>query len=335
MIDWAILLPVIPAAGFLTWLVLRGAMHRQLLDHPVARSAHTIPVPVGGGVSFVFLFYLVLTLWWLQGQLESRIFLASLGGILVALVGLVDDLRRLGIRTRLSLQFAAAVWTVVWLGETANIQIGYWTLSNPWLVGLLSVVAMVWLINLYNFMDGIDGLAGAELCTVTAMSCLLAANAGAVATANLSALLGFAVAGFLWFNWSPARIFMGDVGSGFLGYGLGFLALISLAEGSVSLWAWLLLLGVFVVDATVTLARRLLGGQAWLEGHNTHAYQHVARRFGRHAPVTLIVMLITLFWLSPLAIYANAFPASGVFLALLGMVPLALLATGLGAGRSN
>ena len=333
MQNWGVLALVLLTSCGLTWLVHNLAVRNQLFDRPVSRSSHSIPVPVGGGLSFLACFYAYCTYLFLTELLSKPVFIALWGGLAVAALGLLDDIRSLKVSTRVGVQFAAAIWTVLWLDASPAIQIGGWQLDIPWLVALLSIVAMVWLINLYNFMDGIDGLAGSECCFVTVMSLLLVINAGDQVMVQLSAALGLSVAGFLVFNWPPAKIFMGDVGSGFLGYCLGTLALISMLNSSMTLWSWLLLLGIFVVDATVTLFRRVSSQQKWFEGHNSHAYQHAARTFGSHRLVTLIVLLINLFWLTPLALYATAYPGLGIYLTLTGMIPLALLALRLKAGR--
>jgi Fuc2NAc and GlcNAc transferase len=109
--------------------------------------------------------------------------------------------------------------------------------------------------------------------------------------------LAGAVAGFLVWNRCPARIFMGDTGSGFLGFTLGAPAILTLGDGGITLWSWAILLGVFIVDATLTLLRRMLNGERWYQAHRTHAYQHAARRWGSHRRVTVAVLSINVLWL--------------------------------------
>ncbi|MFM1895698.1 MAG: hypothetical protein RLZZ385_772 [Pseudomonadota bacterium] len=331
----SVLALVFAASCCMTWLVRRWAIHYQLLDHPVARSAHTQPVPVGGGVAIVVSCYLAWSWMYLQGLLELSAYMALWGGIVIAVLGLLDDRLRLDINWRLPVQLLAAVWAVVWMKSTPAIQIGPFVLDVPWLMILLSILALVWLLNLYNFMDGIDGLAGSEACFVTLVSCLLFITVGQSAVGLVVAVLGAASAGFLVWNWPPARIFMGDVGSGFVGYILGVVALHSMLDNSLNLWVWLLLLGVFVVDATTTLLRRLTSGEKWFEGHSSHAYQHAARRYGSHGKVTLAVLVINVTWLAPLAILASRFPAMGVYITLLGMLPLLYLTHRFRAGQQT
>jgi Fuc2NAc and GlcNAc transferase len=178
------------------------------------------------------------------------------------------------------------------------------TLAAGWLADALAALYLVWLLNLYNFMDGIDGIAGMEAITVclgAAALVGLALGIGSAADIGLPLLLAGAVAGFLVWNFPPARIFMGDAGSGFLGITLGILSLHAGAIAPPLLWSWLILLGVFVADATVTLLRRLLRGERVYEAHRSHAYQQAARHYGRHLPVTLAVAAVNLAWLTPIA----------------------------------
>lgn len=127
---------------------------------------------------------------------------------------------------------------------------------------------------------------------------------------------------------------MGDVGSAYLGFVLGVMVLATSAEGPLNLWVWLILLAVFITDATVTLLRRLLRGERWYEAHRTHAYQHAARRFGSHRKVTLAVGALNVLWLLPLAGAACIFPGHGWWLAVVAYLPPLLLAIRFGAGKA-
>ncbi|HEU5207807.1 MAG TPA: hypothetical protein VFU06_00235, partial [Longimicrobiales bacterium] len=145
---------------------------------------------------------------------------------------------------------------------------------------------IVWLINLYNFMDGIDGIAASEALVVCAVGALLASLMGASSVAIAAAVIAAAAAGFLVWNWDPAKIFMGDVGSGLLGYCIAVVALGSENLGGPPLFVWLVLGAVFFVDATVTLLRRVLHGEVWFVAHRRHAYQRAVQAGLAHAVVT-------------------------------------------------
>ena len=150
----------------------------------------------------------------------------------------------------------------------------------------------------------------------------------------LPVLLALACAGFLFWNFPSARIFMGDAGSGYLGLLLGLFSLQAAWVAQELFWSWLILLGVFIVDASVTLLRRLLQGARVYEAHRSHAYQHAARQLGRHLPVTLAVVVINLCWLLPLSLWA-AHVDYGLFILLLAYAPLILLALRYRAGLAD
>jgi Fuc2NAc and GlcNAc transferase len=323
------------AAVLLTGIVKVLAPQFQLLDLPVSRSAHSNPTPSGGGLSIVILLLLVSGYYFSIGIIPLREFMALSGGGLIAAIGLVDDFNHLHIRWRVPAQLLAAAWAVLWLGDVPAIKFGPLQLHSTWLLNGLAVVALVWLLNLYNFMDGIDGIAGSELVFVSAAALFFLIQSDDQVGVVLTATLLAAGAGFLLWNWSPAKIFMGDVGSGFIGFILGVLALLTMHHGSMTVWVWLLLLGVFVADATVTLICRFCGGCNWYEGHATHAYQKAAKLHKSHAKVTITVMMINCLWLAPLAWLSIKLPELGIYLSLVGIVPLIFVAIKLKAGKMD
>ena len=321
------------AAFLLTGLIRRIALKRGMLDVPVARSSHAEATPVGGGLSIAGLFLAYALACFRYGSIGETAFIALAGGgALVAGVGLLDDLRKLPLTVRLIAQFAAALWVLLWLPAPPAVDFLFFSLGNTFLLEAFAALALVWLLNLYNFMDGIDGLAATELVFVAAFGFLLALSFDDLVLGVFCGGLGAAGLGFLAWNWPPARIFMGDAGSSFIGFSLGVTALLSLHHGSTTVWTWLLLLGVFATDATVTLLRRMLRGDRWLQGHCCHAYQHAARKYGSHRRVTLAVLAINCCWLAPLAWWSAIQPQWGLPLTLVALAPLTLLALGLGAG---
>jgi len=319
-----------------TWAMRAYALRRDLLDHPNARSSHVVPTPRGGGIAIVAGFCLATTAWALgsDGERAALLWLAIVPpALLVAVVGFVDDHRPLSARARLIAHFVAAAWTVGLFGGLPSLPWPSGALPVGLAGGALAVIATVWCLNLYNFMDGIDGIAASEAVFVTLAAAVLG---GAAAPAFVPLLaLAAAAAGFLAFNWPPARIFMGDAGSGFLGLVLASLLLSLHVSGHLPIGAGLILLGTFLADATVTLLVRLLRGERLHEAHRSHAYQRATRRFGGHRPVTLAVLAIDLLWLLPLAWLATGFPDWSLPLAALAITPLAALALSLGAGRPD
>jgi Fuc2NAc and GlcNAc transferase len=145
--------------------------------------------------------------------------------------------------------------------------------------------------------------------------------------------LGAATLGFLVLNWPPARIFMGDVGSGFLGFSLTVLALAASRHGAVRIEVWAILSGVFLADATVTLLVRIVRGDRWIEAHRLHAYQILSRRWQAHLPTTVLVIAIDLLWLFPWAWIAAIFPDRAMLSLMAALLPLMMAAFLIGAGR--
>jgi len=325
---------------FIVTLLLTGcyrtlALKYAVLDRPVERSNHSSPIPVGGGLTIAIVFLAASTHYYFTGSLTQNQFLAILSAGFIALIGFADDCFRLDIRWRIPGQIAASLWVVFCLGDLPAVNFLIFELNSQWLLKLCAILSLLWLLNLYNFMDGIDGLAAGELLFVSVMSLLLVINVQDGVTALLSATLFTAAAGFLVWNWPPARIFMGDAGSSFIGFSLGVLALISIQQGSLNLWTWVILLGVFVTDATVTLLRRVLNGDAWHQGHSTHAYQHAVRKYKSHGKVTITVVVLNFAWLAPMAWLSVLQPRFGLLWCLLALTPLLLIALRLGAGKQS
>lgn len=253
-------------------------------------------------------------------------------GTTVALVGFLDDHGHVAARWRLLGHFAAAAWALAWMGGMPPLVLFGDTFSISWLGYVGASIYLVWLLNLYNFMDGIDGLASIEAISVCVGGALIYMLLGDASMALLPLLLAAAVFGFLCWNFPPAKIFMGDAGSGFLGLTLGVLSLHAAWSNPDFLWAWLILLGVFIVDATFTLCRRLVRGDRVYEAHRTHAYQYASRKHGSHRKVTLAVLGINILWLTPLAFAVAAGTLNGLLGLLMAYIPLLALALKYKAG---
>lgn len=321
------LLPVVAGlALLLTGAMRHYALSRSLLDIPNARSSHSQPTPRGGGIAIVISFLAALPLLALSGLLPWPVVWALLGaGGLAAGVGFLDDHSHVAPRWRLLAHFAGALWLLAWLQGLPPLALLGRTLDLGLLGDMLAAFYLVWLLNLYNFMDGIDGIASLEAICVCLGGAVLYALVGQPLLALTPLLLAAAAAGFLYWNFPPARIFLGDSGSGFLGIVLGGLSLQAAWIDPRLLWGWLILLGVFLMDATLTLFRRLARGEKVLEAHRSHAYQVAARRYGGHLPVTLATGALTLFWLLPIAAWVALGRLDGLVGLLLAYVPLGLL----------
>lgn len=332
---WLFLPAVAGVALFMTGALRRYALARSLMDIPNARSSHSVPTPRGGGVAIVLSFLLALPLLATMGLLAWPLAWALLGaGAAVAVLGFLDDHGHIAARWRLLGHFAAAIWALFWLGGLPPLTLLGFNVDLGWIGHGLAAVYLVWLLNLYNFMDGIDGIASVEAICVCLGCALLywLVIPNDAAGMRLCLLLAAAVIGFLFWNFPPARIFMGDAGSGFLGITLGVLSLQAAWAAPQLLWSWLILLGVFIVDATFTLLRRLLRGDKVYEAHRSHAYQYASRRFGSHLPVTLIVGALNVLWLLPLALWVGLGGVDGLLGVLIAYVPLLVIAVKYNAG---
>jgi Fuc2NAc and GlcNAc transferase len=323
-------------SAVLTGLVRRFAVTHGLLDVPNARSSHLTTTPRGGGLAIVVMLSVAIcVLEWSKSLPASLFWVFMIGGTAVAAIGFVDDYRSASPALRLIVHVSAAAWAVLLIGGPRLPEIGVYGPELGWVGAALSTVGIVWVLNLFNFMDGIDGIAAIEAVFVaTSGSVLTLLGAGPHAVPVLGLILGAAALGFLVWNWPPAKIFLGDTGSGYLGYMIAVLALASARTNPTALWTWLILGGAFFVDATFTLLRRVSRGERVYQAHRTHAYQLLARRWASHRRVTLAVTLVNLVWLLPLAMLTVRYPQRAPWIALVALLPLVAIAGAAGAGRA-
>jgi Fuc2NAc and GlcNAc transferase len=330
---WIFLLALLASIAF-TGLLRRYALAASLLDIPNARSSHSLPTPRGGGVAIVVVFLLGNLILFQCGLLSSAALWAFLGaGAWIAVVGFIDDHQHIPARWRLLAHFIGAAWGLFWLGLPTLSLFG---MELTTLGYVLAAFYLVWLLNLYNFMDGIDGLASIEAISVCAGGVLLLVFGTEMAGQRDGLiLLMMAVAGFLLWNFPPAKIFMGDAGSGFLGITLGLFSLQAAYQSPQLFYSWLILLGVFIVDATWTLIRRFLRGEKVYEAHRSHAYQFASRHYSSHKTVTLAVAAINTCWLLPIALWVGLGDLNPLLGLMMAYVPLWLLAVHFKAGLAE
>lgn len=299
------------------------ALRRAILAIPNERSSHQVPMPCVGGIAIVTAFLLTVLALYFVGYIPSDITWALTGGVLLlACVGYIDDIKSLPAYWRALTHFIAAAWALYWLGGFPPIVLGIKTFNLGWVGNILATLGIVWLINLYNFMDGIDGFAGMEGMFVAIAAGFFISITSSTHLALLCLVLAAAIGGFLVWNWPPAKIFMGDVGSSTLGFIFAVL-LIASTQANVpgSPIFWIILLAIFVADATFTLLRRILRGEQWYSAHRSHAFQYLIRRGASHLQVTFGTLLFNLVVILPLAYFALKRPH---------WAPCALLVTGLG-----
>ncbi len=290
MLAWLILHSGIAAAG--TWLARRYALQRDLLDHPGERRSHAVATPRGGGIAIVVALLVAAVALAMRDPSQGLLLgTFGIGMTLVAGVGMVDDHRPLSPWVRLLVHAVA--------GAIFALAIQY-VFGQVWL-SLLAFATTVALTNIWNFMDGIDGIAASQaLLLGVALASILGGSWMLIALA-----LAAACAGFLPFNFPCARIFMGDVGSGAIGFAIAGLGAAAVGMQGLDV-VWLLLpLSAFLVDAGFTLARRVMRSEHWWQPHVQHAYQVWARRSG-HVVVTLAYVAWTLTGLATMTVFRGS-----------------------------
>jgi Fuc2NAc and GlcNAc transferase len=330
-----LLVPLI-AAALLTGWARQAALSRGVLDVPNTRSSHTRPTARGGGLAIVIVVLASTVLLWAMGLLDTQALLGSAaGGLMIATVGYVDDVRGLSARYRFVVHLAAAALLAVTTLRAADTQPLLAGIPYMAVTAVLLMAGTVWSINLFNFMDGIDGIAASQSLFVAGASVLLAGTASQTPWEMLSLTTAAASLGFLLWNWPPAKIFMGDVGSGFLGFWLAAAALGLHVEGTLGIWTSITLGAMFFADATATLVRRVLRGERWYEAHRSHAYQILSRRWQSHLKVTGLAWLVNLAVVLPLAYLSVVWAGAAAWIALGLIGTLAIGCAMLGAGGQN
>ncbi len=310
----------------MTYSILLFAKKNHLIDIPNARSSHQHATPRGGGLAIVLSFLLGSIILCFQSLISLKLALTlCLGGGALALIGFYDDVKSLPANIRFLVHLLAASLALYWIGNFSELTIAQYHWAWGWLGYLATGILIVWLINLTNFMDGIDGIASIQTLTVVIGAITLLLLTKHSILISPFALLFATVLGFLMFNWPPAKIFMGDVGSGFLGYVTIVLLLYACHQTHTQCWPWLILLGTFLVDATLTLLTRMLTGQAWLQAHCQHAYQYAAKYFGQHKIVSTAVGIINLVWLLPWSIAALHWTRDGFYCLICAYAPLIVI----------
>ena len=326
------------ASAFITRQLVKNSHRFAKMDVPNERSSHLTPTPRGGGIAFVATSLVGLFILLLNNTLKKEDLLAlCCAGVIVAISGHLDDRQKIsGATIRLVLHAIGAIVIVVGVGFPSQIFLFNRTFSTGLIGSILGVLYLVWLLNLFNFMDGTDGIAASEAIFVCLAGAIL--NYHVLSGTNHSAaavVLAASTIGFLLYNWSPAEIFMGDVGSGYLGVMIGGLSLLAAKQQPELLWVWIILLAVFVSDATVTLIRRLLRKQKPHVAHRSHAYQHLAVLFASHAKVSLLVFAVNIVWLLPIAFLVANKQLEGTTGVVIAYIPLLIAALALGAGKDS
>jgi Fuc2NAc and GlcNAc transferase len=292
------------------WVFVRLAPHWGLVDQPNSRSLHTKPTVVSGGITpiLVLAAALPITMNFAGAQAVALITFA------LTAIGLLDDLRSLPSGLRFLCYLGAGLvlcWLLLPSGSVSILVLG------------MGGLAVAWCINLVNFMDGADGLVSTQtLCVALGMG--LIATFGAFPNAQLawlSAILFACWAPLLWFNWPPAKLFMGDAGAIPLGFVLALMGLMAFLTNPAVGFAWLILMMPFLVDTGLTLFIRVFAGEPPHVAHRDHAYQRLSLQMGSPLPITLGLLGMQFIWQFPLAVTAVNSAAFTPLLLLLSAIP--------------
>lgn len=276
------------ASAVLVGVVVAYARRTQWLAIPNARSSHAVPTPSSGGIGIACVFLGMMTILAAARAIDLPLAIACIGGgIIVAVTGWLDDRRQLPAAIRLAAYAAAAVWAVAWIGGMRTFYVGVAIIPLGAFGGVIAFLAILGFSNLYNFMDGIDGLVGSLAVVAGGSLAFLAFLAGAPTVAVMLGLLAASACGFLIWNWHPAKIFMGDVGSVLLGFIFAVTAVASEASQALPSLLWVIILAPVVVDAGFTTIRRAVRGERWWEAHRIFSYQRAVQAGHRHSTVVL------------------------------------------------
>ena len=276
------------------YLIRRYAERRQIMDHPNERSSHSMPTPRGGGLAIV-LIVMGAGGWSASEAGLDRSLVYLISGAVIAWLGWRDDVHSLSPRVRFTVQGLVAAVSIYGLGYFKFVTIPlFGELYLGWVGILITFLWIVGLTNAYNFMDGIDGIAGGVALAAALGWMMLAFNMqnGFVFWVSLAVAAGSL--GFLFHNWSPAKIFMGDVASTFLGYTFAVLPLLSADQGGDALMLGTLLMWTFIMDAGVTFIRRAFKREQLFSAHRTHLYQRLVIGGYKHATISVLYILLTL-----------------------------------------
>lgn len=270
---------------------IRWSEQRNLLDIPNERSSHIKPTPRGGGI-VIFAVSLISLLIYLIYFREKIIWSYTIGSIIVAGVSWLDDLWTVSPIWRF-LCHSLAAFLVIWdLGGFTDFYIPFWGFIKIGLWGnLITFFWIIWLINAYNFMDGIDGIAAVQAITAGIAWCVVGFYIGSDVVGFYGGVLATVSLGFLIHNWSPAKVFLGDVGSAFLGFSFAVLPLFWQGKSNFSQylpWFGLLFVWFFIFDSILTLFKRLIEREKFWQAHRQHIYQKLVVSGFSHISVTLI-----------------------------------------------
>jgi len=303
----AIFILITLSSSVIIHFIRKYAIKNRLIDIPNNRSSHASPTPKSGGIAIVITMLITIMSLALYELIDINITLSMIVGLsIVATTGLIDDLKNLSINTRVIAYVFSIVISLYLIGGLKYISINNYDIylnDAGYIIGLLLIF---WIINLYNFMDGTDGFAAIQTICICLFVCYLFLVSNNAPFFILFFCLLSSTIAFLFWNWSPAKIFMGDVGSCSIGFLFGVFAIYTENQGVISLAVWLILLSPFIGDATYTLLKRIKNKEQWYKAHNSHAYQKIYQAGIKHNELALGLLVLNGVIVWPCAYFANS-----------------------------
>lgn len=304
-----------------TKLFCNLAQNSKLIDRPNNRTLHTNPTVRGGGLVFIGLSLLSIPfLCYVTDTSISEWLSLSISVTLLAIISFMDDLNHLSVKTRFGVQCIVALIISIFL-KPEHLDFVFFTLSNSYIIFVFIFFAVIWAINHFNFMDGLDGFCASQALFLLGAYFILLGFSQAFVYQDFCLILISSLLAFLMYNFPPAKLFMGDVGSASLGLIIFSLALIGQQKYQIPFLYWFMLNGLFLFDSTITLIRRIMNREKWSLPHKKHAYQRL-KQYGIDTRWILlgqlvINILIAYLVLSLFTHHMNIFVALFIFMSFL------------------
>jgi Fuc2NAc and GlcNAc transferase len=255
----------------------------MIMDIPNYRSSHSTPTPRGGGLAIVLIWLIAISYLFFNDDIEKKLYFAFLAGLPLVIIGILDDIFSLSSKLRFVIQGVSSLAGLLLIKGLQVFEIANLEINGTVILSLFACFFILWCINLFNFLDGIDGYISMEII-------FLSLSLFFFTSADYLILLAIATFGFIIFNWQPAKIFMGDVGSTYLGYIMAISAIHFQNQQSLSLITWMILASVFLFDATFTIIKRFMNKEKLDEPHRKHAYQRLVISGFSHQKTVLVVL---------------------------------------------
>ena len=271
----------------ITWIITHISKRKKILDIPNERSSHTVPTPKGGGLAIVIVWYIGISVFFYMGMINRNLYFALLSGLLLAGISFIDDVFDLRPWIRLIVQLLSVATALIFLHGINPVFLFGGSILTTAILYIITILAMIWFINLFNFLDGIDGYASVEAISLALAFYFFTGE-------NINLILIASVLGFLIWNWPKAGIFMGDVGSTQLGFIIVVFGIYFHNEEKLSGIHWLILSAPFWFDATITLFRRWRKKEKLSQAHRKHVYQRLVQSGFSHQRVDIYLCLINI-----------------------------------------